>query len=415
MKKNSLILVCALTIMLCAGCGGDDSVGLTGITVSESSISLPYGETYQIVAKTVPDNADAQTFSYSSNNESVATVSSSGVVAITGVGTAVITVSNGSFTQTITVTGNLKSITVLPASIPSFTEIGQTFQLSATTDPAIDVTFTWTSENSEIISVSETGLLESKGDGTVKITVSVGEFSKDVYVTVGMSEVEKTKKGWWKFDDADDLTKATIGEALQFFSKKDGGPVTPAQGPTADNKAAFVPQSTWMLCTHGMAPNGTDTAKRVNEYTVMLDVMVEDASVYHALIQASTNNSGEASMYFKSRGRVGQGDVGDSPEQIIQNRTWYRAVFSVKLGEFYHYYLNGEPLAKADKPAPSRDNGRHGLDPSGVVFFGDGFPQPEQGGDASYDDNDIYVAEIAIWDYALNDEQVASLGMFAIE
>jgi hypothetical protein len=421
MKTKSIFFGCALAIMLgMSGCGGDDTVELTGITVSSESISLPYGETTQIVAQTVPGNADSQAFTYSSSNQDVATVSATGVVTITGVGTATITVTNGSYSKTVSVTGSLRAINVTPAVIPSLTRIGETLQLTAVAEPSSDVTFTWASDNLTIATVSQTGLVEARGEGTAKITVSAGGIQKDVMVTVGMSEVEKTKKGSWLFDDPSDLLKATIGLPLEIGSRR-SGTVTAASGPTATNKAAFVTRDAWLKCLHGIAANGgTKTVdgeevpcERVNEFTIMFDVMVTDASIYHALIQCNPENAGEASMYLKSRGRVGQGNIGDTPEGTIQNNTWYRMVFSVKLGTQYHYYMNGAPL-KLDNAPESLDHGRHSLKAEDfVVFFGDA--DPDGGGDASYDDNELYVAEIAIWDYALTAEQVATLGMYEVD
>jgi hypothetical protein len=419
MKTKSIIFGCMLAMVLSiTGCG-EDTVDLTGITVTTESISLPYGDTYQIVVKTVPDNADSQTFTYSSNNESVATVTATGVVTITGVGNATITITNGSFSKTLAVTGMLRSVNITPTSIPSLSYIGETFQLAATTDPAIDVTIAWTSSEPGILTVTQTGLLEAKGEGTSVITASAGGVSKSVNVTVGVSTVERAKKGSWLFDDPNDLLKAAIGAPLEIGSRANGT-VTAASGPTATNKAAFVTIDAWLKCLHGIPANGGKKivegeevdCERVNEFTVMFDVMVPDASIYHALIQCNPENMGEASMYLKSRGRVGQGNIGDAPEGTIQSNVWYRVVFSVKLGTHYHYYLNGLPL-KLDNQPEYLDNGRHAFKADDfVVFFGDA----EAGvGDASYDDNDLYVAEIALWDYALSAEEVATLGMYEVD
>jgi hypothetical protein len=121
-------------------------------------------------------------------------------------------------------------------------------------------------------------------------------------------------------------------------------------------------------------------------------------------------NKAEATMYIKSRGRVGTGDIGDSPDGTVESNKWYRLIFSAKFGEggFYNYYMNGE-LLKANN-APGIDNGRHTLDPAGVLFFTDALPS--EGGDGSLDENDLYVAEIAIWDRALTEAEVIMLGMF---
>jgi hypothetical protein len=40
---------------------------------------------------------------------------------------------------------------------------------------------------------------------------------------------------------------------------------------------------------------------------------------------------------------------------------------------------------------------------------------PEDGGNSDIDDNDIYVAAIAVWDYALTDTEVAALGTLEVD
>lgn len=407
----------ALAIMLCAGC--DETVELTGIAVLKDNISLPVGGEILIVTRTTPENANSQTFTFSSNNENVAKVSSTGIVTVTGVGTAVITVTNGSFSQAVNVTGILNDIVVEPDNVPLFTQIGQTVQLSAKSDPDVPVTFTWTSEDPSVAIVSTTGLVETTGEGTTKIIVSAGGVSKEVLIMLGIPLIEKSV-GWWKFDDPDNLAKATIGTDLVFEKRADGqAQISPANGPTAGNKAAFVPIAAYMRCLHGIAANGADGAKRVNEFTVMFDVMVPNASVYHTLINASSSNTGDASLYLKSRGRVGitGGSSGDrnSPDGAVEDNKWYRFVFSVKCGKengFYNFYWNGE-LLRENLNAMDIDDAVHTLDPARVLLFYD--PLVSDGGNTSIDDNDIYVAEIAIWDRALTAAEVAIVGMFDVD
>jgi hypothetical protein len=296
--------------------------------------------------------------------------------------------------------------------------VGQTAQLSATPDPAVPVTFTWTSENPAVATVSATGLVEIKGEGTTKIIVSAGGVSKEVLVVMGIPLIEKSV-GWWKFDDPANLAKATIGKDLVFEKREDGqARISPAEGPTATNKAAFVPIAAYMRCLHGIAANGASGAKRVNEFTVMFDVMVPNASVYHTLINASSSDTGDPSLYLKSRGRVGitGGSSGDlnSPDNTVEDNTWYRFVFTVKCGRengFYNFYWNGE-LLKENLNVMDMDDGIHTLDPTRILLFYD--PLASDGGNTSIDDNDIYVAEIAIWDRALTAAEVAMLGMFDI-
>ena len=83
----------------------------TGILLDASSITLAYGKTRQLNASFTPNGASSQV-NWSSNNTSVATVSSSGLVtakSVTGTATITATSVTGGYTATCTV--NVKEVT----------------------------------------------------------------------------------------------------------------------------------------------------------------------------------------------------------------------------------------------------------------------------------------------------------------
>ena len=88
---------------------GSPTVNATAVTVSPTSTSLAVGATQQLSASVSPSNATNKSVSWTSDNTSVATVSSSGVVKGVAAGTANITVktADGGFTAktAITVSG----------------------------------------------------------------------------------------------------------------------------------------------------------------------------------------------------------------------------------------------------------------------------------------------------------------------
>ena len=69
-------------------------VRVTAINLSKSSVNTYVGNTINLTATLVPENADAKSLSYSSSNPEVATVSSTGAVTAHKVGQCVITVSS---------------------------------------------------------------------------------------------------------------------------------------------------------------------------------------------------------------------------------------------------------------------------------------------------------------------------------
>ena len=67
------------------------AVPVTGITINKTSLQLEAGNSEKLIASVEPNDATNQNISWKSDNTSVATVSSSGVVTAKGIGTATIT------------------------------------------------------------------------------------------------------------------------------------------------------------------------------------------------------------------------------------------------------------------------------------------------------------------------------------
>jgi hypothetical protein len=87
--------------------GHDPSaIAVTGVSLHQSNIALKVGNTATLIATVLPANANDKSVSWSSSNQSVATVNSSGVVTAVKPGTAVITVTtkDGGFIAKCTVT-----------------------------------------------------------------------------------------------------------------------------------------------------------------------------------------------------------------------------------------------------------------------------------------------------------------------
>ena len=92
-------------------------VAVTGITLSQTSLSLEVGKTATLTATVQPSDATDKTVSWSSSNSAVATVSSSGVVTAVKEGSATITASAGGKQATCTVTVKAKKESGMDAGI----------------------------------------------------------------------------------------------------------------------------------------------------------------------------------------------------------------------------------------------------------------------------------------------------------
>ncbi|WP_238442406.1 Ig-like domain-containing protein, partial [Desulfofalx alkaliphila] len=86
--------------------GEERPVPVTGVSITDGDQALEEGQTVQLNVVVEPSNAADKSVTWSSDNESVATVNEDGLVTAVGVGTATITVTTneGNFTDSITVT-----------------------------------------------------------------------------------------------------------------------------------------------------------------------------------------------------------------------------------------------------------------------------------------------------------------------
>jgi hypothetical protein len=146
------------------------------------------GPTQQLTATTRDQrgNPITATLTWTSSNNAVATVSSTGLVTPVAPGTANISASSGSITSsapsviTVTTAPVLTTITISPLSANLVVD-GATQQLTATKldqrGNPIAATLTWTSSNDAIATVSSAGLVTPVAPGTANISASSGSIT----------------------------------------------------------------------------------------------------------------------------------------------------------------------------------------------------------------------------------------------
>lgn len=133
MKKFKFVLLAfmvAITAFSFTSCSDDDEVkevSVTGVTVSPTTLELKEGTTGTLTAAVAPSNAAKTSVTWSSSNESVATVNGGTVTAVAE-GTATVTVrtDDGGYTATATVT--------VTKDVPAFDESKYHFDLFLTVD-----------------------------------------------------------------------------------------------------------------------------------------------------------------------------------------------------------------------------------------------------------------------------------------
>ena len=152
------------------------TVYVSSITLNNSSLSLGVGETSQLSASVYPTTATNRSVNWTSDDTSVATVSSGGLVTAKSAGTAVITCkskdgSGKKATCTIIVKEPVKPTSITLSKTKATLAEGETLQLTATVAPsdAYDKTVTWMSDITAVATVSVNGFVTAKGIGTANI------------------------------------------------------------------------------------------------------------------------------------------------------------------------------------------------------------------------------------------------------
>jgi len=174
-KALSVLLV--LTLVLALPVIGNADIPVTKITLSETIISLKPSETKQVIATVTPDDATNPGVTFTSNNTSVATVSTTGVITAVAGGSAVITASaldgSGVTAQCgVVVPKSVTGLTVSPMTCTLAVGGEQKLTTVVTPSDAADKSVTYSSSNTGVAVVSNEGRITAVSLGNAVITVT---------------------------------------------------------------------------------------------------------------------------------------------------------------------------------------------------------------------------------------------------
>ena len=168
------------TVSICvkAFADNDTAVPVDSVSLNKASTALTVGATETLSATVLPTNATNKAVNWSSSNESVATVSSSGLVTAVAAGSATITATsqaNSAKSATCAVT-----VTAIPVESVSLNKtsttltVGATETLTATVLPnnASNKSVTWSSSDTSVATVTNAGLVRGVAAGTATITAT---------------------------------------------------------------------------------------------------------------------------------------------------------------------------------------------------------------------------------------------------
>ena len=194
--------------------------------------------------------------------------------------------------------------------------------------------------------------------------------------------------GYWTFNDSQDLLKANVGPNLTLV-----GSHTQVKDANEKDEAISIGVGNYYILPHGLAATGGGT--NVNEYTLVMDVLLPQLGHWFTLFQTDQNNVNDGEVFFNPTGLIGVGATGYAGAPVEAGK-WYRVAIAVKNGISHEYYIDGK-LALAGSPGPI--DGRFSLAPTVLLFA-----------DENGEDNLIHVNEIKLFSSALSASEITELG-----
>lgn len=186
-----------------------DTIAVTKVELSQTSLTLEEGKTVNLVATVSPDNATDKTVTWTSSQKTVAEVDDKGKVTALKAGDTVITAKAGDKTVacTIKVTAKTVETTISLDKTSASLKTGETLILKATVTPE-GKTLSWTSSKPEVAAV-DNGKVTAKAAGETTVTVTADGKSASCKITVTAV-----------YDPKTDTTKALTdksGNTIYYF------------------------------------------------------------------------------------------------------------------------------------------------------------------------------------------------------
>ena len=264
----------------------------TAITLNKTAITLGVGETFDLNAS-LPSGTTAYSVKYSSNNTSIATVDSYGLITAKKVGTAVITVTtynNKKATCTVTIKNAPTTITLNKTKITL--SVGETLDLnSSLPSGTASYSIKYSSSNTGVATVAAAGgLVTAKKVGTAVITATTYN-GKKATCTVTVQK---------------NITEEYVNEVLRLTNeerKKAGLPAL-AKRTDVDKVAAIRAEEISVKFSH-TRPNGKNCFSIISEngisYTALGENIAAGQESPEEVVDAWMNSDGHRKNILNSK------------------------------------------------------------------------------------------------------------------
>ena len=184
---GSVSATCAVTV---------EATPAESVEINVSTSTLRAGESTKLVVTVKPSTTTNPSVTFSSSDNSVATVDAEGNVTAVGVGEAIITVTCGDVSSTITikvVATIADSITLDKTAITLKATETETLSATVLPESTTDKTVTWSTSDAKVATVDANGKVTAVAVGTTTITATCGSVSATCAVTVEATPAEEIK------------------------------------------------------------------------------------------------------------------------------------------------------------------------------------------------------------------------------
>lgn len=209
---------------------GGTYIPVTGITLSQSSAELKVGDTLQLTATVLPENATYKQLLWYSSSDSV-TVGDGLVTALSPISSATIyvqSIDDSTIIESCTIKVNainVDSITISPASLSL--KVGETAELSYSftplnaTNPSFDAT---ASSELEVVShdtANRKVVIKAISEGGGAVTVADTDYSASATCIVTVEAAEATETNYWVSESVTGGNAKTITFPMSDFDASD--------------------------------------------------------------------------------------------------------------------------------------------------------------------------------------------------
>jgi autotransporter-associated beta strand protein len=225
--------------------------------------------------------------------------------------------------------------------------------------------------------------------------------------------------GHWSFENAADLTEATVGSALTLNGTTSATTGVPA---VTNDDAINVANGTASFITvpNPIGPNGSSgTPTRTNQFTIVLDFQVPDFKDggadngnFTGVFDFDGSNTADADYFIRKQANVpelgvstqwpyvgtGATVTGDGNAGTVRSGTWYRLVLAADGGVGRAVYLNGALVGSHG--AGTLDHVRQSIGTSFRVLWDN----------TAIENSAAIISTIALFDARLTAAEVAILG-----